>query len=304
MIREEGSIAVMGLASTTGTVQRDFELGSKRLHAVIEYLHKKFGHRFLVSKHVSAGKIMALAFDEAHLAGGTKDNQESDLWRAVVLNAWNRSLPPPIPTDVDASDPVNNPNWSETVGKDFDKAAWFLGFVDFALDVAEVAAAAAAAIADLTVSVVDTLAVLPLTWGSSDFYAEQNGRIQGRADAIQDMADQFKDTKLDNTRLADWPAVQVPAPHIPANPQPTTNQIFWRQGQMEGLKQAVELILKMEQNPKSVTLPSGKHERWTGRIWLHMMSRRFGANVGIETVINPTNENLKKQGKHEFPTRP
>jgi hypothetical protein len=68
------------------------------------------------------------------------------------------------------------------------------------------------------------------------------------------------------------------------------------------LQEAVKLILEMEQNPKSVTLPSGKHERWTGRYWLHAMSRKFGENVGVETVIKPVNEELKKQGKPPFPT--
>jgi hypothetical protein len=298
-----GSIALLGLASTTGTLQRDFELGSKRIHAVTHYLRSKFGSQFLVTKHPTAGKVMALAFEEAHLAGGTKDNTESPLWRAVVINAWNRALTPPPPVGSDA-DPFNNPNYSVIVGKVLDTAAGLLGIIDVAAEIFDLAIAAAASVADLIVGPIAALASLPLTWGNADFFAEKNGEIQGKADAIQDMADQYNDSTLDQKRLADWPAVKVPELHGPVNPQPNAFQIFWHQGQMEGRKKAVEAILEMEQHPIPIKLSNGKNFKYTGRIWLRAMSKAFGDNVGVEVVIKPVNEQLKKQGMPPFPTHP
>jgi hypothetical protein len=236
IIEDGGSIALMGLASSTGTAARDFQLGSKRLHAVLEYLQRHFGHKFLVAKHISAGKTMALAFKDANLTGGTKDNQESELWRAVVINAWNRSMPLPPPAAVD--DPFNNPDWSKIVGQVLDTSAGILGIIDVAADIAEVVGASAAAIADLIVGPIAALASLPLTWGSADFYAENNGKIQGKADAIQDMADQFKDASFDTKRLADWPVIQVPQIHSSLNPQPSVGEIFWRQGKWNRTQRA------------------------------------------------------------------
>lgn len=307
VIKDGGSIALIGLASTTGSLKRDEVLGERRAQEVQHYLLQNSGAHFHVSKLKSWGKIMALAFEEKGLKGGTKDNTESDLWRAVWINAWNRGLPPPPSLDSKDSDPFNNPNWSEDAGKFLDRASWGLGFIDFAADIAEYAGIASNAIpgADLFVAVVDTMAALPMAWGSGDWYAEQNGKYRGRADAIQDMADQFKDDgKIEKLPYKDYPAVKAPTPHLTVIPQPSAGEIFAQQGQREGCIDATKMIVELENNPKSMTSPSGKNFRLTGRIWLRIMSKAFGDNVGIKVVIDPLNENLKKQGKPPFPLRP
>jgi hypothetical protein len=66
----------------------------------------------------------------------------------------------------------------------------------------------------------------------------------------------------------------------------------------------VKAILDLEEDPQSFTLPDGKHVRFDGRTWLRTMSKAFKDNVGVETVIKPENEQLKKRGKPPFPTHP
>jgi hypothetical protein len=70
---------------------------------------------------------MALAWGEAHLTGGAGDNQESNLWRAVVINAWSSVLdPPPPPEGVD--DPFKeNTDYHEIIKEAVDVATISLG---------------------------------------------------------------------------------------------------------------------------------------------------------------------------------
>jgi hypothetical protein len=72
---------------------------------------------------------------------------------------------------------------------------------------------------------------------------------------------------------------------------------------MTGLMRSVQKILDLEQNPKPVTLPgSGKHIRISARLWLRNVSKAYKDNAGVEMVIKPANEDLKKAGKPPFPT--
>jgi hypothetical protein len=151
-------------------------------------------------------------------------------------------------------------------------------------------------------SVIDAIVTMPIIWAKTDELVKTNGQIQGGADAIQDMADQYSDDKLDHTPYSKWPAVKAPAPHLPENPQPTVSQEAWRAGQVSGLKNIVKVVLDLEQNPKPATLKDGQHIRLSGRVWLRLLSKKYTDNVGVETVIKPANEELKKRGKKPFPT--
>ena len=72
--------------------------------------------------------------------------------------------------------------------------------------------------------------------------------------------------------------------------------------QVAGLKDAVNLVLEKETNPKPVTLPAGQNIRVSGRLWLRAVSQKFKDQVGVELVIKPANAELKKRGKPPFPT--
>ena len=145
VVRDGGFAMLLGMASTTGTAAFDFQLGLARELSVRNFLVSKFGTkiRFLLQgKHqkLSVGKWMALAFREKHLYGGTDDNVESELWRAVWINAWSKGVPPPVPAKVD--DPFDNITWVEDVGKAIDTLSLILGILDWFADVTDVASAA------------------------------------------------------------------------------------------------------------------------------------------------------------------
>jgi hypothetical protein len=301
-VRDGGQVKVLGLASTTASAEHDLQLGDTRMNNVIAFLREKFGAKFVVGKHHSLGKLMALAFDEGNLPGGTKDDQESEVWRAVVLNAWNRGLEPPPPKAGDV--PFNNSTWADTTGKVVDRVSMALGIIDFIADIAEVSSVASVTgPLGLFISAVQTIIALPLTWASADALANFNGQIQGAADAIQDMADQFASPGLDLTPMSSWPTIHVPDIHGTVNPQPSASQTAWHAGQIAGRNSAVQSVIDMETNPKPTKLPSGKIVRISGRLWLRAMSKKFGDNVGVEVVIKPTNEELKQRGKPPWPTR-
>jgi len=66
-------------------------------------LRHRYGTKFKVTKELSSGKIMALAFKEIKLAGGTADDVESDLWVQVFKKYLALSFQPPDPL------PLSNP---------------------------------------------------------------------------------------------------------------------------------------------------------------------------------------------------
>ncbi len=301
VLRDGGSIKLLGLASTTGTAEFDKKLGEARMHAVVSYLQVHFGKKFTITKEISFGKEMALEFKKANLAGGTADYVESELWRAVIINAWNRGAPPPPPIGVDV--PFNNSTWFQTVHDVIDSVNAGLSILDAVADIFELSRlAAVSGPASLVATVVGGIVALPLTWASADELANTNGQIQGAADAIQDMADQYSSDSLDRIGMSKWPAVKVPTPHLPSNPQPTASQQAWRTGQLTGLQNAVKTVLGLEQNPKPFTMPDGQHIRFSGRFWLRTLSHAFGDNAGVNAVVVPANAELKKRGKPPFPT--
>ncbi|HEU5340698.1 hypothetical protein [Edaphobacter sp.] len=301
LLRDGGNIKLLGLASTTGNASFDATLSQHRMDGVVSHLRVAAGGRFAVSKEFAFGKQMALAFGAAKLKGGTADNTESEIWRAVVINAWNRDTVPPPPPGVDI--PISNNTWSDDVSKTLDKVSFALGLIDFAADLAEIeAVTAVTGPAGLILSCIQSIVAMPLMWFAGDATANVNGQIQGAADAIQDMADQFSNPVLDHTPLSKWPAVKVPATHHSENPTPTVSEQAWRAGQVKGLLAATQKVVDLELHPKPVTLPDGKHIRLSGRLWLRALSKTYKDNAGIEIVIKPANEELRKQGKRPFPT--
>jgi hypothetical protein len=302
VVRDGGFIWLMGLASTTGNAVYDQQLGLARERSVRSFLVSRFGHKFKITKELSFGKFMALAFADAHLAGGTADNVESELWRAVWIKAWSKTTsPPPVDPKVDV--PFDDKTWVEDVGKAIDGLTIFLGILDFIADLADVAAMAAP-LADLVASSIGGIVGMPAIWTMGDAYANVNGQIQGGADAIQDMTDQFSDAKLDKTPLSKWPTVTVPEIHVPNNAMPSAFEQAWRSGQATGRDNAVKAVINLEQNPRPTELKNGDHIRINGRIWLRSLSVALKDNAGIEVVVKPANEELKKRGKPPFPTHP
>jgi hypothetical protein len=297
-----GSIKLLGLASTTGTDSLNKQLSGQRVSSVEDHVRTRTNGVVKIARRVEMGETMAKAFFAAGLKGGTQDNVEAEIWRGVVINAWNRDLPPPPPVTIDT--PFTDATWATNAGTVLDSVALTVTFIDAAVDLLEIAAVAGVTgPLGLILGSLQAIVGLPLLFHSSDVIANTNGQIQGTADAIQDMCDQFKDPSLRNTPMSRWPAVKVPEPHIPQNPDPTANQDAWRGGQITGRTRAVQQVVDLEKNPKPVTLPSGKHVKISGRVWLFAASQNFKDNCGVELVIKPVNAELAKQGRRPFPTR-
>lgn len=300
-IRDGGAAKFLGLTSTTANDVHNKTLAEKRINAVVAELRRQVGVKFKITKSVALGKVMARAFDEANLKGGTKDNTESEIWRGVVINAWNRRGDPLIAPKVDF--PIGDNSWTDTASKVLDSTGIALGFVDFVVDmVGLTAAAAVTGVLGLGVSSLQAIVAMPVIFIVSDDKARYNGKVQGAADALQDCADQYSDPRLDFTVLSRWPAIKVPEIHGAKNPHASQSQVAWRQGQLLGRQEIMAMLLKMEQNPKPSTQPDGKTLRVTGRIWLRLISNVHKDNVGVEFVIKPTNENLKAKGQRPWPT--
>jgi len=300
-IRDSGSAKFLGLASTTANDAHNKKLAEDRIDAVVADLRRQVGGKFKVTRSVAIGEVMAKAFLDANLKGGTKDNTESDIWRGVVINAWNRRGDPIVPPKVDF--PIGDSSWTDTASKALDITGGVLGFVDFAVDLAGLTAAATVTgVLGLGVSSLQAIVAMPVIFIVSDDKARYNGKIQGAADALQDCADQYKEAFLDFTVLSKWPAIKVPEIHGQRNPHASQSQNAWRDGQLLGRQEIVSMLLKMEQNPKPSLQPDGKTLRITGRLWLHLISKIHKDNVGVEFVIKPTNEVLKANEKKPWPT--
>lgn len=306
VIRDGGNVQLLGLASTTGDASFDRQLGEQRVVSVVTFLRHNFGAKFTVGRLVSYGKLMALAFGSSPnpqlSAVGTGDNQEAQLWRAVVINAWNKPETPPPPADV--SVPINDSTWADSLGKGLDRVSFALGIIDLLADLREIeAVTAVTGPAGLILGSFSSILQLPLIFATADALANTNGQIQGAADAIQDMADQFSDNAIGSKSISQWPAIRVPEIHIIGSTIPNASQDAWRGGQRTGLTNAVKQVIALEQNPKPVTLRSGRHIRMSGRLWLRALSRTFKDNAGVEVVIKPANAELAKGDHPPFPTR-
>jgi hypothetical protein len=298
VLKDGGSIKLLGLASTTGSVVRDKQLGEERTHAVVAHLRRTVGSAFHMTKELSLGKTMALAFEGAHIKGGTKDNVEDEVWRAVVLNAWNRGAPPPPPPPLDV--PFTNSTWADTVSKALDVTSMSLSLIDLAVDLLEISEASTVTGAGgLIVGGIGAIVQLPLIFAAIDAFQNTNGQISGAASTIQALADQYSESAIPkNTPMSKWPPIKIPELNE-IDPTPA-----FRAGALEGRTRVLKKVAELEKNPKSVTLESGKQVRISGRVWLRALSFKFKDNVGVEVVIKPTNEELKKRGLKPFPTRP
>ncbi len=89
LTESNGTVSIMGMASTTDTDSLNYRLSRERATNVLTYLRSKAGQHFDVRKFECKGKQMALDL-------GLPDNSENEEWRAVWIRAWDQPIPPPI----------------------------------------------------------------------------------------------------------------------------------------------------------------------------------------------------------------
>jgi len=301
ILKGGGSVAILGHASTTGASDYDQTLSEGRADQVLRFLRGEGGSKFFVNKNAGRGKQAALAITGA-------DNKEDEKWRTVWVRVWTKTNPPPdIGVAVNPSVPLpKNPLISE-FSDDLSLVSGVLSIVDLGIDFAGLAAAGiVTGVAGLALTVVGGIIALPALWASVDALAEANGKMQGYADAMQDMAEAFSDNSLDRKPLRDWPAIPEPKPHLPAGSAPSVGAQFWRQGQQWGCNQARIDVLQMQVKP--VEMDAKLKDGSTRKVKVNGKVMLRGAWVATKGEVSPAimkvfNERLIQAGKKPFPTR-
>ena len=298
ILKAGGSIAIVGHASTTGSADRDKVLGFERVDAVLGFLRAEAGTQFVANQLDSRGKTTALA-----VTG--KNNNEDPEWRTVWIRVWTNDTPPPsvgqlpigagVPLPVDpglskASDAIN-------------LAGGVLGVVDLGIDMAGLAAAGTVTgVGGLFLSSIAGIIGMQALWASVDKLAEFNGKMQGYADAMQDMAEAFQDAALDKKPVRNWPAIPKPEPHLSGNAPTSIAQGFWNQGQRFGCNEAYIDVLKVEADPIEVTVPGiPRKVRVNGKAMLRSTWINEKGKVR-EAVYDAVNKKLAAAGKSPWPT--
>jgi len=301
ILKSGGSVAILGHASTTGDVSHDEVISANRAGEVIKFLRKEGGNTFFVNKLDYRGKATALA-----LTG--QDNTEDANWRTVWVRVWtNKNPPPDIGTKLINPDvPLPKDPFISTFSDDLGLASGVLSIVDLGVDIAGLALAGViTGVGGLALTVIGGLIALPALWATVDALAESNGKMQGYADAMQDMAAGFSDDALDSKPLKDWPAIPVPTPHILSSAD-TAPQQFWHQGQRWGCAQARIDVLKLQAEPVEVDAPLKKggtrKMKVNGKVMLRSAWVSSKGEVGA-AVMKVFNERLAAAGKKPFPTR-
>jgi len=300
ILKNGGSVAILGHASTTGDASHDEVLSADRSGKVLKFLRAEGGNTFFVNKIDYRGKATALA-----LTG--KDNTEDANWRTVWVRVWAKTNPPPdIGTQlIKPGVPLPQDPGISTFSDRLGLASGVLSLVDLGVDIAGLALAGTiTGVAGLAMTVIGGLIALPALWATVDALAESNGKMQGYADAMQDMAAAFSDDALDRKPVKDWPEIPNPAPHIFTKTDLTTER-FWHQGQRWGCAQARIDVLSMQANPVEMDAPLKKggtrKMKINGKVMLRAAWVSTKGEVG-GAVMKIFNERLQKDGKKPFPT--
>ncbi len=90
LLRNGGSLWIMGLTSTTGSESFNISLSQKRAGSVVAFLRGELSKDFSVKLEAGLGEMAARI-------AGLRDNTEDANWRAVVLGVWDKPVPPPPP---------------------------------------------------------------------------------------------------------------------------------------------------------------------------------------------------------------
>ncbi len=308
LLKQGNGALILGQASTTGSAAFDLQISRARAQDVLTYLRREAGPSFPAPHPDGVGKSRALALTGI-------DNNEDEHWRAVWIRVWDKTHAPtnlgngPFLPNVN---PNITPNNSIVLDQVYDVIGAALGLADFGLDLAVFYGASAAveslAVAvsatGLAVSVFSEMIALPAMWRSGDVLAEFNGKVQGYADAMQDMAEQYGDDSLDKVPVKKWNAIKQPFPHTQGALPTSAAATVWRHAQQVGCDMAFKDMLTLDTTPTEITTNvngNAVKTKVNGKIVLRGLWVSTKGNVGVK-VINQINAELRKQGKPNWPT--
>jgi hypothetical protein len=302
-LREGGSAAILGLASTTSNRNWDLELSRRRAQAVESYLRQTWMSWHFESL-VYSGPLHIAKVDwegkDLPLRLGYRDSVESPFWRSVWVRAWDHVATPLVKDILE----------DMTLPPDLASGGFFLPEAGQALDVlswtSALTLAEAVPVLDMAISLLDTIAALPVAWSAGDRASYINGYIVGYNFAMKDMADAYANASLDRTAESQWPALIKPTPHWINRSQDNVGQQEAHRGEQEGCDKAYATIQQMEGSPKTYTFDlkdgSKRRVRMTGRRYLRILRSQYGDNVGAYFMLRFNEEVLKPKGMKPYPT--
>jgi hypothetical protein len=291
VLRRQGSVTIVGLASRTGRRRFNQHLSEERARRTLAYLRQQVRNDFNVIKAVGYGERKAER-------EGYADETEDPRFRSVILFTSDNPNPPPAPAKIDLTpllrdDILPGVDVGDSAQKGIDVLGWLLTLMEYVPKVAEMAGAAG-----YFLNVLGTIAQMPLLWLSVRHQNTSNGTLEGFWDALQEMANAYSNPALDEIRdRSRWPPLPVPQPNRfnGAESSWSLNEREWMEGRRIGCRAAYELIRQTE----GVKLAGGIEG---GRKYLFLLYQSYGQGLGA-AVHRLYDQTLLKQTGKAWPLR-
>jgi hypothetical protein len=286
-----GSVAIIGLASRTGSYGHNQRLSERRARNVFSFLQANVpGGNFPVKGFTASGKQVSGPTGWGELKAkdeGERNGTEDRRFRAVciVLGDGQRT-PDPIGVFPDLKElSVDFSGGSlDTAAKVLDTAGKILDTISSAGGVVGLAVEAAMfEVVNTAIGVVATIIGLPGVWLSGNVLAQKNGFITGFSTAMEEMAAKFDDYDLRDLPENKWPAVPHPRPKFALpDSQVTVAERSANEGIRNGYEKAWLMITTMDKKPQEFTaLLKGKKlsVKMSGRALLYLLQQKFRSDV-------------------------
>lgn len=304
-----GSIDIIGMTDRTGSEALNSHLASQRTRSALSFLKQ------ILPKGTTNVKVALFGGLGTRLAKqqGQPQNTPNERYRAVYVAVWNKPDPPPPPKPseiklpdgkqmLDQIQPDQSPLDTSLLGM-FGKGADVISAgAGFAEIFAGVALGQILGIGSGLFGAFSAAISSPVAWADQDSVARVNGYIQGTIEAYDDMAAMFRNNALDTKPLDQWPNIPFPLPHLKKIAEPLMMDKAFAKGQMDGASDALKFVRDLESNPKDFKTKDGTVVKVTGKMLLRAIVLSSGGNVK-DGVLKAINEQLKKSGHPEFPTR-
>ena len=298
-LRNGGSVAVVGLASRTGSTAHNQALSERRAKRVLECLREIIPKRFPVKQVVAYGEIPAQR-------EGYRNDVEDPRFRSVILLVSTGPTPPEVPPVVNIAPEIGvdalMPGFDafDMLSKSMDVTQGVAGL--FELLPWGTVAEFAGSLGPL-VGIVGGVVAMPLLWKGVRDQNLTNGGMEGFWDAMQDMALAFANVDPVNTPVSRWPAIPVPKAHPLAGSNVLVNEREWFKGRQDGAAAAYKMITSMEEKPVHYKgARGGPNLPLTGRSYLYWIFR--GTNGHVDEAIHKiVDDRLRAAGKKEWPLR-
>lgn len=278
------SISLIGLASRSGPGMHNERISESRADRVHEYLTD--------TTHISFEcRIKEWNGERSAKEKGEPDDSEDDWYRAVIVMT-SPAYEPPDPGDAAINKIANRQPQDhfkhEASGETLSQILDIAPNVSDVLELLPWATAAKAAEVlgpvGIAIQIFQTLAQPVILHMQVEEQNKFLGTIQGLAEAIQDMADQYDDTVALSPSYS-WPKIKEPAVRSIGH---EFGSEPWMQGKKQGVKMAFECFKEIDN--KKVTING---HAYTGKELLRVFKKKFGSNTRkmmLEAFIRIVNQ--------------